>query len=232
MAVSTARPTISQPMPFGRVGTGEVRDPIIEPLWIGLRVLANLTTGEPARLTDEGGEALVGFAALREEIGAANMAASLIVDGYLTAQIRDSVGLSVPDITEGLATPAQLSRQMIMGSLGSSREARRDHVEASIKNRLWMPDETEAAFVAIDLLELDGESLLKVPLLERKRLLESAFAESAKVRRTPIVRPPIATWYSQWRLVGFTEMAFKAANGRYTPGVVSRDWAIARIPKR
>lgn len=232
MAVSTARLAIQQPMPFGRVDTGAVRDPIIEPLWFGRRVLAHLTTREAAKLTDEDGEGLVAFAALREEIGAANLADSVIVDGYLTAQIRDSVGLTVPDVTEGLASPAELSRQIIMGGGGSGREERRDHAEASIKKRAAMPDETGAGFVAIDLLELDGESLLNVPLLERKRLLESALGESANVRRTPIVRPPAATWYSQWRLVGFSEMAFKAANGRYTPGVASRDWAIARIPKR
>jgi ATP-dependent DNA ligase len=160
------------------------------------------------------------------------MAATLIVDGYLTAQIRDSVGLAVPDVTDGLMTPAQLSRQMIMGGGGARREARRDHAEASNRSRAAMPEETEAGFVAIDLLELDEESLLDVPLLERKRLLESALAESTNVRRTPIVRAPAATWYSQWRVVGFSEMAIKAANGRYTPGVVSRDWVIARIPKR
>ncbi|HZM72756.1 MAG TPA: hypothetical protein VFC71_05215 [Candidatus Polarisedimenticolia bacterium] len=232
MAISSARLAIQQPMPFGRVDTGAVRDPIIEPLWVGRRVLANVTSGEPALLTDEDGEALVTFAALREEIGAANMAATLIVDGYLTAQIRDSVGLIVPDVTDGMATPAEMSRQMIMGGGGSGREARRDHAEASIKNRAAMPEEAGAGFVAVDLLELDGESLLDVPLLERKRLLESALGESANVRRTPIVRAPAATWYSQWRSVGFSEMAFKAANGRYTPGVASRDWAIVRIPKR
>jgi hypothetical protein len=232
MALSIARQTIQQPMPFGRVDTGAVRDPIIEPLWIGRRVLAHLTRGEQARLTDEGGDGLVTFAALREEIGAANLANTLIVDGYLTALIRDSAGLTVPDVSEGLASPAELGRQMIMGGGGSGSEERRDQAESSIKNRAAMPEETDAGFVAIDLLELDEESLLNVPLLERKRLLESAFAESTNVRRTTIVRPPAATWYSQWRLVGFSQMAFKAANGRYTPGVASRDWAIARIPKR
>jgi hypothetical protein len=232
MAVSNARVAIQQPMPFGRVDTGSVRNPIIEPLWVGRRVLATLMTGEPARLTDEDGDELVTFAALREEIAAASLANTLIVDGYLTAQIRDSAGLTVPDVTEGLASPAELSRQMIMGGGGSGREERRDHAETSIKKRASMPEESGAGFVAVDLLELDGESLLDVPLLERKRLLDSALAESANVRRTPMVRAPAATWYSQWRLVGFSEMAFKGANGRYTPGVVSRDWAIARIPKR
>jgi ATP-dependent DNA ligase len=121
---------------------------------------------------------------------------------------------------------------MIMGGGSSGREERIDRAEASLRNRSSMPDETGAGFVAVDLLELDGESLLDVPLLERKRLLDSILRESENVRLTPIVRAPAAPWYSQWRGVGFTEMAFKAANSRYTPGVVSRDWAITRIPRR
>ena len=231
MAVSTARLAITGPMPYGRVDTGSVRDPIIEPLWIGRRVLARLVAGEPAVLTDEDNDAIVTFGPLREEIAVANLAASQTVDGYLTAQIRDSAGLAMPDVTEGVATPSELGRQLIMGG-GLGREERRDRAEFSLKSRAGMPEETGAGFVAIDLLELDGDLLLDVPLLERKRLLDSAFAESANVRRTPMVRPPPATWYSQWRAAGFNEMALKAANGRYTPGVASRDWATARIPRR
>jgi hypothetical protein len=232
MPLTSARPAVQLPMPFGKVGTGSVRDPIIEPLWIGRRVLAHLALGEQAQLTDAIGDELVEFKALREEIAAANLASTLLIDGYVTASIRDSTGMSAPDVTEGLVSPGQLGRQMIMGGGSSAAEARRDDAEASLKARAAMPDEDEAGFVAIDLLELDGESLLDVPLLERKRLLESAFGESANVRRSPIVRAPPARWYAQWRAMGFREMAFKAANGRYTPGVASRDWAIAQIPKR
>jgi ATP-dependent DNA ligase len=218
-------------MPFGRVSTGSVRDPVIEPLWIGRRVLAHIAAGEQAQLTDESGEEITEFAALREEIAAANLASTLLVDGYLTASIRDSTGIQAPDVTEGLVSPSQMGRQMIVGGGSSRQEAKRDQAEASLKGRA-MPEEEVAGFVAIDLLELDGQSLLDVPLLERKRLLESVLGESAHVRRSPIVRAPPAPWYAQWRAMGFREMAFKAANGRYTPGVVSRDWAIVQIPKR
>ena len=57
--------------------------------------------------------------------------------------------------------------------------------------------------MAIDLLWLDGESLLDVPLLERKRLLESVLDESELVRRGAFVRPPIETWIGSWRALGF-----------------------------
>ena len=233
MAVSATRPAIRQPMLFGQVKSGDVRDPIIEPIWLGRRVLADVVGTQPAALTDEAGNALEGFGALCEEIGAANLASTLTVDGYLTTQIRDSVGLAVPDVIDGVASPGQYGRQFFLGGGGRGREDQRDRTEASLAKSAALTDEEDGAgFVAIDLLELDGESLLHVPLLERKRLLDSAFGESANVRRTPIVRAPADMWYGQWRLVGFVEMAFKAANGRYIPGAPSRDWAVVRIPKR
>jgi hypothetical protein len=231
MTPSTAA-AIHQPMPFGTVKLSDVRDPIIEPLWVGRRVLARIGASETAALTDEDGDEIVTFVELRTEITAASLATTLIVDGYLTEAIRDTTGVRTPDVADGVASPGQFGRQMILGGGGTGQQERRDRIEASIVRRAAMPDEAQAAFVAIDLLELEGEDLLDVPLLERKRLLESALGESTHVRRTTIVRPPPATWYGQWLALGFHQMAFKAANGRYTPGVASRDWAIGRIPKR
>ena len=55
----------------------------------------------------------------------------------------------------------------------------------------------------IDLLWLDDTSLLDVPLLERRRLLEGALVESDFVRVGAYVRPPIDTWVGSWRAQGF-----------------------------
>ncbi len=52
-----------------------------------------------------------------------------------------------------------------------------------------LADGEDHAFVAIDLLWLDGEPLDDVPLLERKRLLDTVLAQSRLVRVTPFVRP-------------------------------------------
>ena len=66
-----------------------------------------------------------------------------------------------------------------------------------------LPEGSPAAFVAIDLLSIDDQSLLDVPLLERKRLLEAAIGEDELVRRTMMVRPPVEAWLGQWKaLVG------------------------------
>ena len=74
------------------------------------------------------------------------------------------------------------------------------------------------AFVAVDLLALDDEPLLGVPLLERKRLLESVLPESTRVRRTPFVREPAGSFMITWRSAGFGGLAYKEAEQPLPPG--------------
>ena len=51
--------------------------------------------------------------------------------------------------------------------------------------------EKRRAFVAWDLVELDGQMLHDIPYQERRRLLESVVIESPQVRVSPTVRPPL-----------------------------------------
>ncbi len=86
--------------------------------------------------------------------------------------------------------------------------------------------------MAIDLLVVDDEEILDVPLLERKRVLESVLEENRLVRRGIYVRPPLDAWLISWRSIGFQTVAYKAANGRYQPGLDNDGWATAKIPTR
>ena len=61
--------------------------------------------------------------------------------------------------------------------------------EEALAARSFVSEEA-VSFVATDLLWLDDTSLLDVPLLERRRLLESVIAESDVVRVGAFVRPP------------------------------------------
>jgi ATP-dependent DNA ligase len=92
------------------------------------------------------------------------------------------------------------------------------------------PPGHDAVFVAVDLLLLDGEPLLDVPLLERKRLLDAVLVEGPLVRIGIHVRPPVDPWLGTWRNVGFRMLAYKESNGRYRPGEANPGWASARIP--
>lgn len=217
------------PMPFGPVEVRTIRDPVYEPLWIGRRAIARLAGGRAA-LSDEEGDDLVAFDDLRAAIPPAVLAADAVVDGYLVPVPRDTTGIAT--LVEGeLPTPRAVGRQLFLGG-GARRAARRDALDATLARRTVTIPAGGGAFVAIDLLELDGASLLDVPLLERKRLLEAVIVESTLVRRTPIARPPVQAWFAQWRALGFLEYAAKAANSRYTPGVAGSEWAIGGIPRR
>jgi len=88
------------------------------------------------------------------------------------------------------------------------------------------------AFVAIDLLWLDGDPLLEVPLLERKRVLDSVIEPTELVRLGVYVRPPVETWISTWRRLGFIGLSVRAANSRYHPGEERPDWTLTPMPRR
>ena len=84
--------------------------------------------------------------------------------------------------------------------------------------------ERRPAFVAVDLVELDGQLLHEVPYLERRRLLESVLEERARVRLSQAVRQPIQSWLPAWRALGFEHYLAKHINSRYRPGEVSDQW--------
>jgi ATP dependent DNA ligase-like protein len=235
--VSSMRETVAvpadasqwRPMAFGDQSPRRIRDAVCEPLWGGDRVLIEVGAGGVV-IRDVDGDWLDGHVALREAIVRSALANELLLDGYLLpAPLRDTEGAEATPGADAMPTAAQMGRQLIFGS-GTNR--RREELEREAERHVDLPPEAPAAFVAVDLLWLDGEPLLDVPLLERKRLLDSALADHEVVRRTMIVRPPVEAWYAQWRALGFREIAVKSANSRYRPGTVSVDWTTAAIPRR
>jgi ATP-dependent DNA ligase len=120
---------------------------------------------------------------------------------------------------------------MWFGSLGRLRSRTKSPPVESIGREPPLPD-ADVAIVIVDLLWIDDEPMLAVPLLERKRILESVLGESRLVRRGIFVRPPIDTWIGSWRSFGFSRVAYKGANSRYTPGATNSQWAIGELPAR
>ena len=212
-----------RPAAFGRQNVKQIADPVIEPMWRGDRVLVevddgNVTVRDPEGKEDETEPVILA------QLAEAVRTESVVLDGYLTymatqPQASLAIGTEVP-------TAGQMATQMFVGKGFRSRVNR---PAEQLEEKHEVPDHP-LAFVAIDLLVLDGQSLLDIPLLERKRLLESVLAESELVRRTAFVRPPVDAWLASWRSMGFRELAYKAANSRYVPGERNNDWAIATIP--
>lgn len=210
-----------EPRPARR--TPPVRDPIVEPLWSGVRVLAHFELRQPAsndghaapwghvRLVDAYGDDLaLNEPELLREIGDSILAMDAIIDGVLTRQA-----------TRG-GEGAAILHEAHVSSMGMllSRDAGIEVGAPAARSG------TPIAFVALDLLRLDGQPLLDLPLLERKRQLEGIIRSSERVRISPFTRPPVDPWVASWQGAGFRGAMLKEANGRYSPGSLARDWVV------
>ena len=81
-------------------------------------------------------------------------------------------------------------------------------------------------FAAFDLLEIDGESLLAVPLLERRRHLAGVLTPSLNVRLTPYVTRGLRSWHDTLLAQGFKRAVLKNWNSAYAPGKTTDDWLV------
>ena len=175
---------------------------LFEPLWPGTRMIARLAEGG-VRLNDELGEPMADdeMAEAPEILAGAILADEAVVDGIWTMQ---------PFVGDG--SPARAWADTL--------------VTEGLADEIPDPLETERrrAFVAVDLVELDGDPLHEIPFQERRRLLESVIDEGIRVRLSPIVKQPLAGWMVGWRANGFTHYIAKHMNSRYRPGERTEDW--------
>jgi ATP-dependent DNA ligase len=201
----------------------DIVDPVAEPLWSGARVLAHVESrpdaDPPALVTlieELGADIAPELPSLAAAVGRSIMASDAIIDGVVTGQVGlDGVG----------AAPVTEVRASTTGLL------MRNNANLDVVPRGAIEDAEVAiapveGFVAVDLLRIDGKSLLDVPLLERKRVLESVVAENDLVRYSAHVRPPIDTWIGTWKAMGLRGGILKAANSRYHPGDDTIEWRL------
>jgi len=231
-------PRTWRPQAFGRRKPKQLLDPIIEPAWLGARILAHVTRGDVLLLDPDGVDLAEDQPEIAAELASIVGAEALVVDGYLTDQaLRTGIGLDLQaDATVGIG---EHMTQLFLGNKAADYVGGRGQVSGRPAARPTSRVEAPAsappvpiAFVTVDLLVLDDDILLDVPLLERKRLLESVVAQGERVRRTPFVREPAGTFIVSWRGLGFGGLAYKEANSRYHPGEANDDWSLIDMPRR
>ncbi|HUF05813.1 MAG TPA: hypothetical protein VMP86_00330 [Candidatus Binatia bacterium] len=176
-------------------------DWLFEPLWPGDRLMARIDHGD-VTLTDEVGQpASAEYEEVVELLRAAVMAGQAVVDGVWTAQ---------PFVGDG--------------SLARTWADTIAHEGLGAELPDPVAEERRRAFVAVDLVELDGEPLYDIPFQERRRLLESVIDERVQVRLSPVVKHPLGGWLIGWRANGFTHYLAKHMNSGYLPGERNDDW--------
>jgi hypothetical protein len=204
----------------------DIVDPIVEPLWSGTRVMAHFREspredewGDVEVLDEAGVDATPLAPVALEHLRRSVRAADAVIDGIVTAQATPG-GEGTRVVVDARAQP--LKRLFIGG-----RDA-----DITFSGPKGPPRVGEPAFVALDLLRVDGEVLLDVPLLERKRILEGLIEPSDLVRVSPWVRPPLRQWFTSWRSAGFRGLILKSSNSRYLPSSETLDWAVVeRMPR-
>ena len=174
------------------------------------------------RFTDEDGiDCTEEFAEVAAAVSAGALSGDFIADGFLTVEATQStVGKAIAEL------PTPTKGEVMTAWIAGDRALRQ-----SAPKRDLDPDRP-IAFVAVDLLLIDGSSLLDAPLLERKRLLDGALAVDERVRITPYVRPPVGNFVTTWRGMGFAGLAYKGVNSRYEPDQRSEDWSILPMPQK
>jgi ATP dependent DNA ligase domain len=218
-----------RPQEFGSKRPHDIRDALVEPAWPGVRVLAAVGGDRGSLWLD--GEPFEDHEILRSALARATTAVDgAIFDGYLTKRVlSEGVGVKV-GVYDYPTIGAQVSKFFIGGRRNRLDEIQKRR-EAEIEEASFGEDEV-VNLVVVDLLWLDGQWLFDVPLLERKRILESVLSEEQLVRPGMFVRLPANSWIGSWRAQGFHGMTFKAANSRYRPGETANDWSAADMPRR
>ena len=209
-----------RPQRFGR-GSRSLKNAIFEPGWTGLRVLARVGPEGIALIDEDGIDTTADFAEVVEAIGAAALAGDLVLDGYLTLEATQATEGATQLLPHAPTAPEAMT-QLLIGTRRPRRPKRERPLDV----------ERPIAFVAVDLLLVDGTKLLHVPLLERKRLLDGALRVGELVRITPWTHALVGPYISTWRSLGFTEMACKGANSHYCPGDRNDDWSRVPLPNR
>ncbi len=221
-----------RPQRPGRLGARDIRDALVEPDWGGLRVVAALTVDEAA-MYREGDVVSVPeelLQGLLDGFGAVNG----VVEGHLTtAALRSGEG-AFPEAQHVDRSPILVPRVFRSNVKDDPYVHSRDHEVATEKavpvTLQALASGEKHAFVATDLLWLDGQALDDVPLLERKRLLEAVLTESFLVRVSAFVRPSAVMTLVSWASLGFGELSYRGANSRYIADEVNDEWAIVKAP--
>jgi bifunctional non-homologous end joining protein LigD len=102
------------------------------------------------------------------------------------------------------------------------------HPEELARNKGRVP----VQFIAFDLLWLDGQPLLDLPLTERRARLQEVLVETRDVRLSQVVHGRGVDFFEQARGLGLEGVVAKRSASPYRPGTRSHDWRKIKALRR
>jgi len=106
-----------------------------------------------------------------------------------------------------------------------------EKLQARARRRRWVPGADQVTFCAFDLLYRDGRSVMALPLMERKAMLQQLLAPLKGLLVVVGDFPAEAGLFDRFvlgaKLEGFVA---KRLASTYQPGVISRDWLKIKRP--
>jgi bifunctional non-homologous end joining protein LigD len=184
--------------PMMAVLTGEPFDDdewLFEVKWDGHRCLANL--GQATRLTSRTTRDMTAQFPELIDLHRQLAARNAVVDGEIVALGRDGRPSFERMQDRFHRTPEELAR-----------------------NKGRVP----VQFLAFDLLWLDGQPLLELPLVERRARLAEVLVETRDVRLSQVVEGAGTNFFEQVKALGLEGIVAKRAASPYRPGTRSHDW--------
>jgi len=153
---------------------------------------------------------------------------ALVRVGYTGERFRGYAGpVEGPrELYEAIVADARCDTAIIDGVLVRDWQDEQELEVDSEGNAFVRPSGGRQIFAAFDLLAVDGESLLDVPLLERKRHLEGLLIPSRNVRLTAYVTRSLRAWRDTLTTQGFKRVVLKDWNSPYEPGRTADSWVV------
>ena len=130
------------------------------------------------------------------------------------------------ELHEAISAEARCRSAIFDGVLVAGWEDERELEVDDAGNAFLRGAAGHTIFSAFDLLEVDGDPLLDVPLLERKRHLEGVLAPSRNVRITAYVTRGLRAWRETLSGLGFARVVLKDWNSTYSPGETAGSWLV------
>lgn len=130
------------------------------------------------------------------------------------------------ELYDAISSEAMCETAIIDGVLVTDFEEEHDLEIDPEGNAFTRQTTPRTVFAAFDLIEVDGQSFLGVPLLERKRHLEGLLRPSRNVRLTAYRARDLRSWRETLLEQGFRRVVLKDQNSVYSPGATNDSWLV------